>query len=158
MRATRKVHRRLMVPNYYAMRRRCEAIMYDQFVKKDGKPTRRNPHYLIMGESDLWSCQESKSVRIPLLAIPSDVVSFTYTDSWYSYIDKDLNGNPVPRKPQYEMVYRLEELDDLFAEYGWPGQRWKRWRKEPQFKYDYYVEAQVWVDEPLRPYTPKNAA
>jgi hypothetical protein len=131
--------------------------MYEQFIQKGGKPIRRNPHYLILGESELWSWQESNSVRIPLSVIPSDVISFTYTDSWYSYIDKDLNGNPIPRKPQYEMVYRLEELANLFAEHGWPGQRWKRWRKEPQFKHDYYVEAQVWAEAPLRPYLSKVA-
>ena len=158
MRAKRKVHRRLMIPNYYAMRRQFEATMREQFVQKGGQPERQHPYYMILGESDLWSCQELKSLCIPLSAIPSCVLSFTYTDSWYAYMDKDLNGNPIPRKPQYEMVFRLEELEDLFATYGWPGERWKRWRKEPEFEFDYYVEAQIWSEEPLRPYTAINAA
>ena len=146
MRKERTVRRRLMIPKHYINRQRCESTMYQQFIDKGGKPTRPHPHYLILGESDLWVEQESQSLRIPLSDIPTDVISFTYTDSWYAYIDQDLNGNPVPRKPQYEMLYRLEELDDLFEKYGWPGDRW---REDPEYKFDYYVEAQVWSDEPL---------
>ena len=132
--------------------------MREQFVAKGGKPTRQHPLYLILGESELWTDQESQSLRIPLSAIPTEVLSFTYTDSWYAYIDQDLNGNPMIRQPQYGMVYRREELSELFAQYGWPGQRWKLWRNQPQYKHDYYVEAQVWAEDPLGIYLSEVAA
>ena len=89
------------------------------------------------------------SLRIPLSAIPSSQVSFTYTDSFATYVDRDLAGNPIPRKPQYGSVFRLEELDGLFREYGWPGERWKN---ESSGSTTFYVKAQIWSDDPLKAY------
>ena len=158
IRALGNNRRRLTVPNYYMQRRRYEAIMREQFLAKGGRPARRHPHYLVLGESELWARQKTKSIRIPLASVPSDVISFTYTDSWYTYVDRELTGGEIPRKPQYNQVFRAEELEALFAEYGWPGDRWKQWRTQPQFRHDYYVEAQVWTDDPLRQFLRHDAA
>jgi len=143
----RKLPRRLTSPFYFSERVRFEETMYDQFMAKGGAPERRRPHYLVLGESVLWAEIEPQSLRVPLAEIPSQWISFTYTDSWCAYVDQDLRGNPLPRKPQYGTVYRLDELPELFARYGWPGERWQ---SEPEWEHDVYVEAQVWSDEPLR--------
>jgi hypothetical protein len=82
-------------------------------------------------------------------------MSFTYTDSWPTYVDLDLEGNRIPRKPQYGMLFRLEELDELFRKHGWPGDRWK---SDPDWEHDLYVEAQIWSDEPLAAYLAPDGA
>ena len=147
LRFPKRAAHRLYSAFYFEQRLRYEVLMYDQFVAKGGLPSRRRPHYAILGESEIWRGISKSSLRIPLAAIPSSQISFTYTDSWATYVDRDLDGNPIPRKPQYGSVFRLEELDELFHRYGWPGDRWKN---EPGWEHDLYVEAQIWSDEPLR--------
>ena len=123
--------------------------MHGQFLAQGGRPTRSNPHYAILGQSEIWENITTKSLRIPLSAISSDCISFTYTDSWVTYVDRESDGELIPRKPQYNMLFRKEELAGLFDKYGWPGERWK---SEPDWKNDLYVEAQIWSDEPMAAY------
>jgi hypothetical protein len=135
---------------YFEQRFRYEELMYDQFVAKGGCPTRRRPHYAILGESEIWQQITIRSLKIPLSAIPSAHISFTYTDSWVTYVEREPDGALIPRKPQYGMLYRKEELNQLFDQYGWPGERWKN---DPEYQNDLYVEAQIWSDGPLSPYS-----
>ena len=149
IRITRTLPRRLMKPVYFLERRRYKRQMREQFVSKGGRPRRHTPQYMVLGHSDIWKRQAPRSLRIPLAEVPSDLISFTYTDSWYTYVDFDLNRRPVPRKRPYEMVYRVEELDNLLDEFGWPGEQK---HSDPSCRFDYYIEAQVWEDEPLAPF------
>lgn len=143
--------RRLRSSFYFEQRRRYEALMYEQFLAKGGKPARRHPHYATLGESEIWLKIRPQALRIPLCELPSESISFTYTDSFGAYVDRDLDGNPIPRKPQYEMLYRREELAALFRNHGWPGDRWKT---EPAWQHDIYVEAQLWDDRDLQRFLP----
>ena len=145
----RELPHRLRSTFYFEQRREFELRMHRQFVAKGGHPCRNNPHYMVLGESEIWADIEPRAIRIPLSHFPSTLISFTYSDSWTTYVDRDLRGNPIPRKSQYHTVYRLEELDSLFKTYGWPGDRWKT---DPDWEHDIYVEAQIWSDEPLRAY------
>lgn len=147
LRAHEKLPRRLQSEFYFEQRRKYEGLMYEQFLAKGGRPERRNPHYAILGESEIWARIYPDSLRIPLAELPADSVSFTFTDSWGAFVDRDLDDNPIPRKPQYGRVYLKAELDDLFSRYGWPGDRWKT---EVEWEHDLYVEAQIWSDRPLR--------
>ena len=149
--AQRSVPRRLMRPIYFMERRRYESKMREQFLAKGGKPCRRNPLYLVLGESDIWEREHPQKIQVPLSEVPSELISFTYTDSWYAYVDFDLNRRPVPRKRQYEMVYRIDELEDLVDDFGWPGDQ----KDDPNCRYDFYVEAQVWAEEPLLRFMPQ---
>lgn len=144
--------RRLHSSMYFEERMRYEALMHAQFTAKGGRPERRHPHYAVLGESEIWAAIAPKSIRIPLSQIASDQISFTYTDSWTTYVSFDLKGNSLPRKPQYGTLYRLEELSELFERYGWPGQRWK---SEADWEHDLYVEAQLWSDEGLQEVSPR---
>lgn len=150
-----KLPRRLQSDFYFEQRRRFEGLMHEQFVHKGGRPQRRVPHYAILGESEIWARIRPSAIRIPLDGLPSDVISFTYTDSFANYVDRDLSGNPIPRKTQYGTVYRREELSELFEQFGWPGDRWKT---ESNWAHDVYVEVQIWDDEPLRPFFPATGA
>jgi hypothetical protein len=136
---------------YFEQRLRYEQLMFEQFIAKGGSPTRRQPHYAILGESEIWAKITTHALRIPLSAFPSVHISFTCTDSWVTYVDQEPNGQSIPRKPQYGMLFRLEELEDVFDEYGWPGDRWK---SEAEWENDLYVEAQIWSDEALRKFLP----
>lgn len=132
---------------YFEQRIRYEETMHRQFREKGGQPDRCRPFYAVLGESEIWARITRKSIRLSLSDIPVSQVSFTYTDSWPTYIDRDLDGNVIPRKSQYGTVYRLDELDELFCAHGWPGERWKT---EKDWEHDLYVEAQIWSNEPLR--------
>jgi len=144
LRYPKRAAHRLHSAFYFEQRLKYERIMYDQFVAKGGKPQRRCPHYAVLGESELWAGFSRHSLRIPLAAISPSQLSFTYTDSWAAYVDQDLEGNPIPRKLQYGTPFRLDELDALFRQFGWPGNRWKT---EPAWAHDVYVEAQIWSDD-----------
>ena len=124
-------------------------VVDNQFVAKGGRPTRGRPLYGVLGESEIWQRITTHAVQIPLDAISSELLSFTYTDSWVTYVEREPNGDPIPRKPQYGQLYRRDELDAVFAEHGWPGERWKA---EPGWENDLYVEAQIWSDEAVAAY------
>ena len=136
--------RRLRSAFYFEQRLGYEALMYEQFLAKGGQPNRHRPHYAVRGESEIWARITEQSLRIPLSNIPACQVSFTYTDRWPTYVDRDLDGNFIPRKPQYGTLYRLDELAELFRAHGWPGERRKT---ESNWEHDLYVEAQIWSDE-----------
>ena len=141
-----KLPRRLQSEFYLAERRRYERLMREQFLQKGGQPARLTPHYAILGESEIWARIRPSAIRIPLGELPERSISFTYTDSFANYVDRDLDGDPIPRKPQYGTLYLRAELPSLLERYGWPGERWKT---EPDWAHDLYVEVQVWDDEPL---------
>jgi hypothetical protein len=152
---TRELPRRLRSSFYFEQRRQIERTMFEQFIAKGGEPERRQPHYAILGESVIWAGIEPHSIRVPLDRIPTHWVSFTYTDSWAAYVDQDLRGNPIPRKPAYGTVYRLEELGEVVHNFGWPGDRWKT---DSEWQHDVYVEAQIWSDVPLRSFVTDHVA
>lgn len=142
----RKLPRRLQSEFYFQERRRYEALMHEQFLAKGGKPKRPNPNYATLGESEIWAGICPNALRIPLADLPAESISFTYTDSFAAYVDRDLEARPIPRKPPYEMVYRLDELEGVFQNHGWPGERWKT---DPDWQHDLYVEVQLWDDVPV---------
>ena len=154
MRSRGKLPRRLESEFYFRERRRYEALMREAFARKGGRPQRRTPHYAILGESEIWARIYPDRVQIPLAELPHDCVSFTYTDSWSAFVDRDLDGNLIPRKPQYGTVYLRVELEGLFDRFGWPGDRWQT---EVEWEHDLYVEAQIWRDEPLLAFLPSRA-
>ncbi len=135
---------------YFDQRKQYELQMHRQFLEKGGCPIRQRPHYAVLGESEIWDSITTNSIRIPLSEIPPEQISFTYTDSWFTFVEREADGTINPQKPQYNNLYRLEELPSLFSKYGWPGDRWK---SEPEWKNDIYVEAQLWSDESVQRFT-----
>lgn len=103
---------------------------------------------MILGTFAPWE-EARRKITIPLSAFSSNVLSFTVTDSFFAYSERTLRGVAIPSRPSYRQVFRFEELDELIARSGLPGERWKH---ETRHVFDVYVEAQVWDDEPLRDY------
>jgi hypothetical protein len=104
-------------------------------------PIRQTPHYFILGECPwLFSWyRDGAQVQIPISSVDSLAISFTYGDSFPAMRYKD-------GKPYRGMVYTLNELPALIRSYGLP----QEWNPDGRFGPERYIEAQVWVDEPVR--------
>ena len=140
----RELEFRLTREEYLPRRREIEAEMRTQFVALGGQPRRRSPHYAVLGEFSLYERDPSwQSVSAALADIPPDVVSFTFTDSYFNFSEKNLRGIPIPPRPYHRHVYRLEDLPVLVETFGLPSDRW---RTEPDRIFDVYIEAQLWDD------------
>jgi len=111
-------------------------------MKKDGKPERKNPHYMILGE-----CNDQKNwfnqmdyIKIPLNEFNLDTVSFTYGDSFPIFF-----GAHFGNKSEYILnVYEYNEIIELIEKYGLP-------QNDPK-EYCSYIEAQIWSDEIINKY------
>jgi len=144
---TRELEFRLTRDDYLPRRREIEAEMRLQFVRQCGRRVRESPHYAVLGTFSLYDGDPDwKSVSAPVADIASDVLSFTFTDSFFAFSNTNLRGVAIPLRPFHRRIYRLEDLPALVEEFGLPGERW---RDEPERVFDVYVEAQIWDDAPL---------
>ena len=140
-------------PEYLEERRRVETWLYNDFTKKGKKPHLRHPLYFVLGESDdffqkngFFSSANPIKLKIPLSIFDSDMISFTYPDSMPSFaIPQTERGKPY-LKPFHGKVFTLEEITEVIQIYGLPGDKWK---VEELWRYDRFIEAQVWDDRPI---------
>jgi predicted HTH domain antitoxin len=128
---------------YLSHRKRHERLLRKKFVAKGGKPVRQHPIYMILGDCpqgphDLHREYDYKII-LPVALFSPDDISFTYPDSLYEVPLDDLGRLYLDRNVS-PVVYRLEEIRHVIEMYQ-------------VYKYNHhYVEAQVWNDEPTRPY------
>jgi hypothetical protein len=128
---------------YFSVRRELEERVRELFIAKGGQPQRKRPHYLVVGACSWlrdWYVSGCE-LRIPLAAFRMEDISFTYGDTFPALRYRD-------DKPYRRQVYTLAELPGLIEQYGLP----QIWNAEGKHGPDRYIEAQVWDDEPLRPY------
>lgn len=125
-----RASRRLQSAFYFEQRLQDETVMYDQFLAKGGTPQRRRPHYAILGESDIWQAITLHCLRIPLTAIPSSQLSFTYTDSWSTYVEAQI-WSDEPLKELIPPADRTADLTDGPAGYGRGAERQDDSRSNP---------------------------
>ena len=102
---------------------------------------------MILGDSPLWERRSQNSVQIPLSSFNTDVVSFTYSDSYYAFAGTTLRGIPIPEAPHRAKLFVKDELSDIVKEFGLPPGY-----TDPDEQFDVYVEAQIWDDSPLAEY------
>ncbi len=142
-------------PGYLEERRNVEAWLYSSFIKKGKKPYLKSPLYFVLGENDeffhengFFSNTNPAKLQVPLSLFSSDMISFTYPDSMPSLaIATDTTGRGDPyRKPIHGQVFAVEEITEVVQEYGMPGDKWKT---EEYWRYDRFIEAQVWDDRPI---------
>ncbi len=136
------------------LRENTERVLREKFVLKGGHIKRHTPHYFCLGESKWFKhfCGHEE-IRVPLSAIDPSVISFTYPDSVTSMgFLKDLGINH-PVFPYRGQVFTLGELESIVQEYGMPQdeipQDYNAYHRDDL---EIYIEAQVWSDEPLRPF------
>lgn len=132
---------------YFSERIKHEKLLRSLFIEAGGKPKRKNPIYMILGDSptgphDLNNDYEQK-IQLPLAIFKSDVISFTYPDSMYKIplneLDRlDLEKNDSPK------IYRMEELDYVIKTF------------EVYVHNNHYIEAQIWDDKPIKDFIESN--
>lgn len=149
--------KRIFGRRYMSLRQLTEARLYEKFIAAGGKPSRRAPHYFCLGSCPwfLNLAPDMREVVVPLSALPDDVTSFAYPDSFVSMhagseLGLDLNAE---LRPYHQRVFRLDELPDVIREYGVPGGEvdddYEGYHRRP---FEKFIELQVWSDEPLRPF------
>ena len=132
-------------PDYLRIRRELEARVRALFTAAGGQPVLAQPHYMILGTCPwmkTWYV-DGRELRVPLAHFPTEVVSFTYGDTFPAMRFND-------GKATRGRIYRLEQLTQLIADFGLPQEV----NPEGAVGPDRYIEAQIWDDAPLRPYLP----
>ena len=115
------------------------------FVMRGGKPIRQSPLYFVFGDSPHWERLSDNALRVPLSSFHPDIISFTFSDSFYTFSDTTLRGIPIPATPHRCTVYMKQELFRIIDELGLP-----RGYSNPDEEFELYIEAQVWDDSPLQ--------
>jgi hypothetical protein len=129
--------------DYLQIRRELEDQVRALFITKGGRPVCQRPHYMILGSCP-WLLdwyQAGCELRIPLSKFDPGRVSFTYGDTFPAMRFRD-------GKPYRGQVYRLDEIPALVETYGMP----QEWNRDGSLAPERYIEAQVWSDEPVKPY------
>ena len=137
---------RLTRDDYLPERLRIEACMRSQLVEQGGRPEIAHPHYFVLGTFSMWESDGSCKVEVALDGIPEEALSFTMTDSFFNYRERNLHGTPIPKRDYHRSLYRLSSLDEALDRYGLPTDAW---RTDAARRFEVYVEAQVWTDRPL---------
>lgn len=124
-------------------------------------------------KNGFFSDKDPEKLQLPLELFSSDMISFTYPDSMTSlnivspppldtYELRPRDDGRIPtleeiedemrkfgdfhRKPQHGQVFTLAEIEDVVGKYGLPGMKWK---EDPKWRIDRYIEVQVWDDRPI---------
>ncbi len=137
---------RLTQPRYLPERRRIENEMCARFAEKGGVARRRHPHYFVLGEFSLWEDDDSCKIELIFPDLDPACVSFTLTDSFFNYRRQSLHGEPIPPRRYHDELFLADELPALLEEFDLPTERW---RDDPERRFEVYVEAQLWSDEPV---------
>ena len=146
------VSERRFGPHYMKLRRATEDLLRTRFIERGGRPTRRSPHYFVLGESAWFGglYRDAAEVRVRLSDLPTEQVSVTYPDSVTSMGLLPEFGINVSPRAYHGTVYRLEELGDLIDRYGLPRGAEPDTYEGHQFDdFEHYVEVQVWSDDAL---------
>ena len=139
-------------PRYMQLRRGTEALLRSRFIERGGRPTRRSPHYFVLGESAWFRglYRDAAEVRIQLTDLPTEQVSVTYPDSITSMGLLPQFGINVSPRAYHGNVYRIEDLPDLAEPYGLPqGSQPDTYDGHQLDDFEHYIEVQVWSDHAL---------
>ncbi|WP_028610791.1 hypothetical protein [Paenibacillus harenae] len=126
--------------DYLEIRRDLEQRARELFVAKGGRPRKRYPHYMTMGEC-VWLrswYKQSGEIVIDLDQFHEDSVSFTYGDLFPTMRYAD-------GRPYREQVYTKQEILEVIRVYGLP----QEWNEDGSKGPERYIEAQVWDDEAI---------
>ena len=130
---------------YMLHRRAVENNMRSAFIEKGGNPLRQTPFYCILGESHDRNYKSYKEwflcpryIEIPINAISTGTVSFTYGDSF-------IENHPEYRNQSNyrDRVLTYTEIMEYLSKHGWPQDVIT---DESPFWMPRYIEAQLWDD------------
>ena len=132
-------------PGYLERRLELEQIARNLFIEKGGKPVRKAPHYMVVGECawlQTWY-NEGSCVKIPLTAFNPETISFSYGDLFPTF-----SPRVTDQKEYRRQIYTLSEIIRIIEKYGLP----QDWNSEGTYGPERYIEVQVWDDQPLMAY------
>ena len=147
-----RAYQRMFGPVYMELRKKTEGRMRELFVAAGGKPEREAPHYFVLGDSYWFKhlCPDTEEVRLELDEIPSELVSFTYPDSFVAMGFAKDYGLPCPPRPYHGKVFRKEALGEVVGEYGLPADdRSGDYENYAKQEFEKFIEFQIWADEPV---------
>jgi hypothetical protein len=137
-------------PAYMRLRRGTERLLRERFLERGGRPIRQSPHYFVLGESAWFRglYRDAREVRLRLVDLPADQVSFTIPDSITSMGLLARLGHAQPIRPHHGAAFRLDELAEVVERYGRPDSPAPASYDGHQLEeFEHYVEVQVWSDD-----------
>jgi hypothetical protein len=138
--------KRAVKANYLHRRLATEDWLISEASRKLGSVGLERPIYFFLGDfADGTDPSRPQSLAMPLAAFSPDTLTFTYPDSMASFPAAGDAGQRV--KDYHGVVFNLDEIRDVVARFGMPGDRWKT---DPSMQYDRFIEVQVWDDGPIK--------
>lgn len=131
--------------NYMKRRTEYEILARKLFIEKGGKPVRKVPHYMVVGECswlNSWYV-EGDYVKIPIEKFDLSTISFTYGDMHPTFSPIVNDGKEYRKK-----LYNYEEILKVIDKYGLP----QEWNSDGKFGPERYIEVQIWSDEVISKY------
>ncbi len=127
-------------------RRKVERWLYEKFVTSGGAPKTEHPCYFTLGGSSFLKDFESfdgegVELKYPLSIFSSKNISFTYPDSFFSeWLDKN-KDHPLYNEELNGKLFTVGEILNLLNRGAIPE---NDFMDTPNYKYHFYIEAQVW--------------
>jgi hypothetical protein len=133
--------------DYLLHRKEIEGWIYNELIRRGGKPANEVPVYMTLGDSpegqfdiraDLQ--KNAEEIKIPLREIDLSAVTFVYPDSMYELL-ADADGKIIDgKRTNTPKVFLYQDLPELIQKY--------RVYEQNMFS----IEAQVWNREMLHRY------
>jgi hypothetical protein len=102
---------------------------------------------MVLGDSPYWERAAQHRLRIPLSCFRSEIISFTFSDSFYAFSKTTLRGIPIPDAPHRATVFTKHDVERIVDDFGLPPGY-----ADSEEPFDVYIEAQIWDDSPLEAY------
>ena len=141
-----------------AQRRKIDQWLYEGFVLSGGAPATKYPCYFTLGKSAFLRNFESfegqsAEIEIPLSIFSCKNVSFTYPDSFFSEWLSRNRQHELYSKELSGKIFLLDEIIKLLQQDKIPMFAYMdTWN----YKYEFYIEAQVWDYDVLDNYCKIN--
>jgi len=135
-------------------RRKIEKWLYKKFVESGGNPKTNHPCYFTLGKTRFFRKFESfdgqsAEIKCPLSIFSSKNISFTYPDSFFSEWLSQNKDHKLYNKELNGKIFTLDKILNLLSLSKIP----KNIQMDtPYYKYDFYIEAQVWDYDVLNNY------
>lgn len=143
----RAMGKRRIRTNYLTKRLTVEDWLIREGQNKLGSIRLARPIYFFLGDfADGLDPSRPRSVVMPLAAFSPNMLTFTYPDSMASFPLGTREDHAHDRQAYHGRVFGLEEIEDVVAEFGMPGHRWK---VDPSMRHDRFIEVQVWDKRPI---------
>jgi hypothetical protein len=135
-----------------ANRRQIEAWLFDRFIVAGGEPKTTHPCYFTLGKSAFLRERGSydAEIEIPLDLFSTENISFTYPDSFFSVWLSRNKDHELYNQELNGRIFRLEEVLNLVTENKIPEN--VQIDTAYGYKFEFYIEAQVWDWDILNKY------